>query len=435
LEIVLTLAYTAIFIFLISKMRFFGIEGISIKSLQLVFLLKVFSGFILSLIYTYYYTDRLYADCFKFYDDSKVIYDMFFTDKKTFWQFMIGLPHDNDVYMNYSNVMHNWWNRYNLYNENRTIIRLNVAMRFVSMGYYQVHNVFFCFLSFTGLVAIAKLFLKELRDFKRLIFIFVFLFPSIIFWGSGVLKDGLILFCSGTALYFMDKFCTDMNKKFYDLILSICFLILLLFVKVHVFFIFLPCYIAYSLSIKSGKHIAFKFIITAVLFFIFLLSVPLFSRNINFLQYLAVKQGEFIRLAEEVKAGSAIYIHPLQPDIGSLIKNSPVAFYNTMFRPNLLDSHSPFILLSALENFFIICFGIVALLSITIKKIKFTPMFYFSVIYVVALFVLVGLITPVMGAIVRYKIQGLPFLFFIFLALMDKEKLVKKIPFLKSVIN
>jgi hypothetical protein len=147
------------------------------------------------------------------------------------------------------------------------------------------------------------------------------------------------------------------------------------------------------------------------------------------------KQSEFISLAESVKAGSAIYIHPLQPTIWSLFKNSPVAFYNTMFRPNLLDSHSPFILLSALENIFIICFGTIALLSITKKKIKITPMFYFSVIYVVALFVLIGLITPVMGAIVRYKIQGIPFLFFIFITLMDKEKLVKKFSFLKSLLN
>ncbi|MEP7169737.1 MAG: hypothetical protein ABI855_10245 [Bacteroidota bacterium] len=416
-------------------MRFFVIEGISTGNLQLVFLLKIISGFILYLIYTYYYTDRLYADCFKFYDDSIIIFDLFFTDKKTFFQFMLGLPHDNNVYMDYSNVMHNWWNRYNLYNENRTIIRLNVTMRFISLGYYQVHNVFFCFLSFTGLVAIAKLFLKELKDFKKMIFIFIFLFPSIVFWGSGVLKDGLILFCSGTALYFMDKFCTDLNKKIPDLVLSICFLILLLFVKVHVFFIFLPCYIAYALSVKNRKHVALKFIITSVLFFIFLLAVPLFSKNINFLQYLVAKQSEFISLAEAVKAGSVIYIHPLQPTILSLIKNSPLAFYNTMFRPNLLDSHSPFILLSAMENIFIICFGIITLLSITKKKIKITPMFYFSVIYVVALFILVGLITPVMGAIVRYKIQGLPFLFFIFLALIDKEKLLKRFPFLKSLMN
>ncbi|HKR07289.1 MAG TPA: hypothetical protein VJY62_21825 [Bacteroidia bacterium] len=435
MEILLTVAYTAIFIFLISKLRFFVMDGISKRNLQWVFLLKIISGFLLSLIYTYYYTDRLYADCFKFYDDSKVIYDLFFTDKKIFFQFMLGFPHENNTYMDYSNVMHNWWNRYNLYNENRTIIRLNVVMRFISLGYYQVHNVFFCFLSFAGLVAIAKLFLKDLKEFKKPIFIFVFLFPSLIFWGSGVLKDGLILFCSGMTLYFMDKFCTGTNKKIPHFILSFCFLVLLLFVKVHVFFIFLPCYIAYALSIKNRKHVALKFIAVSVLFFIFLLSVPLFSRNINFLQYLAVKQKEFINLAEIVKAGSAIYIQPLEPTIWSLIKNSPVAFYNTMFRPNLLDSHSPFILLSALENIFIICFGIIALLSITKKKIKISPMFYFSVIYVVALFVLVGLITPVMGAIVRYKIQGLPFLFFIFLALMDKEKLLKRFPFLKPLID
>ncbi|MEO5571611.1 MAG: hypothetical protein ABIT08_16840 [Bacteroidia bacterium] len=435
MEILLALSYTAIFIFLISKWSFFSIEGISKKSLQLVFILKTISGFILSLIYTYYYTDRLYADCFKFFDDSKVIYDLFLTDTKTFFQFMLGLPHDNSTYMNYSNVMNNWWNKYNLYNENRTIIRLNVLIRFFSLGYYQVHNVFFCFLSFTGLVAIAKLFLNELKDFKKLIFIFVFLFPSVVFWGSGVLKEGLIFFCIGMALYFMTRFFENNNKKTLNLFLILFFSVMLLFVKVHVFFIFLPCYISFGLSIKNRKHIALKFIITSLLFFLFLLSAPLFSRNLNFLHYLCAKQTEFIHLAETVKAGSIIYIQPLQPTVWSLLKNSPIAFYNSMFRPNLLDSHSPFILLAALENIFIICFGISALISMSKKKINASPLFYFSIIFVLALFTLVGLITPVMGAIVRYKVLGVPFLFFIFLSFVDKEKFIKRFPFLKSLVN
>jgi len=331
--------------------------------------------------------------------------------------------------------MHNWWNRYNLYNENRTIIRLNVLLRFFSLGYYQVHNVFFCFLSFTGLTAIGKLFMNELKGFKKLIFIFVFLFPSIVFWGSGVLKEGLIFFCFGMALYFMHRFFETENKKAWNLFFVIIFSTMLLFVKVHVFFIFLPCYIAYGLSLKNRKHIALKFIITSVFFFLFLLASPLFSRNINFLQYLCMKQTEFIHLAESVKAGSLIYIPPLQPTIWSLLKNSPTAFYNSMFRPNLLDSHSPFILLASLENIFIICFGIISVISMSRKKINTSPLFFFSIIFVLALFTLIGLITPVMGAIVRYKVLGIPFLFFIFLSLIDREKLNKRFPFFKSLVN
>jgi hypothetical protein len=435
LEILLTIAYTAFFIFLIGKLNFFSLDGISKRNIQFVFLLKIISGVALSLIYTYYYTDRLYADCFKFFDDSQVLYNLFFTDRKMFWQFMLGFPHNNETYIYYSNLMHDWWNRYNLYNENRTIIRLNTVLRFFSLGYYQVHNVFFCFFSLIGLTAIVKLFLADLQEFRKPVFIFVFLFPSVLFWGSGVLKDGLIFFCSGLALYFIGRAGSNENKKTLNLFLSIFFLLLLLFIKVHVFFIFLPCFIAYVWSMQNKKHIALKYIFTFLLFLAFLLSFHLFNENINFLQYLVSKQKEFIELAAEVKAGSIIHVNPLQPDIGSLIKNSPLAFFNTLFRPHFLDSRSPFILLSALENTFIIIFGILVLFSFRKEKIKFSPMFYFSVFYVIALFTLVGLITPVMGAMVRYKVQGIPFLFFIFLALTNKEKMINKFPFLNSLIN
>jgi hypothetical protein len=51
------------------------------------------------------------------------------------------------------------------------------------------------------------------------------------------------------------------------------------------------------------------------------------------------------------------------------------------------------------------------------------------------MFILTGLITPVMGAIVRYKVPALPFLMILLVMLIDKEKLIKKIPFLKFLVN
>lgn len=47
------------------------------------------------------------------------------------------------------------------------------------------------------------------------------------------------------------------------------------------------------------------------------------------------------------------------------------------------------------------------------------------------MFILTGLITPVMGAIVRYKVPALPFLMILLIQLIDKEKMIQKFPFLK----
>jgi 4-amino-4-deoxy-L-arabinose transferase-like glycosyltransferase len=255
-----------------------------------------------------------------------------------------------------------------------------------------------------------------------------------LFWGSGVLKDGLIFFCTGLSLYFLDQLLT-IGKKSFNLFASLLFLCLIFFVKVHVFFIFLPCYIAYGWSIQNNKQIMSKYLIVCGASIILLLLFPLLNPDINFLQYLANKQYEFIKLAHEAKAGSIINVNTLEPNITSVIKNSPVAFFNTLFRPHLLDSRSPLILLSALENTFIIVLTVFIFSSGIYNRRKISPMFYFSVFYVISSFILIGLIIPVMGAIVRYKVQALPYLFFILFFVVDREKVLKKFPFLNFLFK
>ncbi|QQR94329.1 MAG: hypothetical protein IPJ93_10715 [Bacteroidota bacterium] len=65
---------------------------------------------------------------------------------------------------------------------------------------------------------------------------------------------------------------------------------------------------------------------------------------------------------------------------------------------------------------------ILVLLNFKIHKQAY-PLFWVAVFYTLSLFELIGLVTPVMGAIVRYKIQALPFLFFLLIYLTDIEKL------------
>ena len=71
-----------------------------------------------------------------------------------------------------------------------------------------------------------------------------------------------------------------------------------------------------------------------------------------------------------------------------------------------------------------------AILFINIRGIN-KSIFYSCMFAVIFMFVLTGLITPVMGAMVRYKVPALPFLMIMLIMLIDKEKMIKKIPYLK----
>jgi hypothetical protein len=131
------------------------------------------------------------------------------------------------------------------------------------------------------------------------------------------------------------------------------------------------------------------------------------------------------------KTGSYINTPLLYPTWASVLKNSPVAFLTTTFRPHILEAKKPVMLFSAIENVFIFLF-ILACIFFFRKNMENRSMIYFCLAVVIPLFLLIGLTTPVLGAVVRYKIPALPFLLIAFLFLFDKEKFLKSMPYMKT---
>ncbi|MFH1322146.1 MAG: hypothetical protein ABII90_16030 [Bacteroidota bacterium] len=165
------------------------------------------------------------------------------------------------------------------------------------------------------------------------------------------------------------------------------------------------------------------------------LNIHRISPGNNALEMMVRKQTDFINLADSLDSGSKFEINRLKPNISSFIKNTPLAFTNTIIKPHIFEARSPFLLMAALENLVIF---VLAVLSIIFMKTRNTTapginsnLLLFCASFVLILYILIGLATPVMGAIVRYKAPGLPFLLIIFLLIIDKNKLIKKLPFLK----
>jgi hypothetical protein len=54
----------------------------------------------------------------------------------------------------------------------------------------------------------------------------------------------------------------------------------------------------------------------------------------------------------------------------------------------------------------------------------------FNAIMIILLFILIGLTTPILGAIVGYRIVALPSLMFLLVYFYDRDKVLIKFPFL-----
>jgi hypothetical protein len=420
LQVVLTAGYTALFIFIIHRWKFFQLEGISPNFVKAVFALKVVAGCILGFIYTYYYTET--GDTIKFFNDSFIIFNSFAEHPKDFFAMFTGINGDSPDLFQYYNQMLAWNNKDVLFNDNKTLIRLNVLFHFFSLSQYYVHVVFLNFLSFSGLVALFKVFQSYVKNKSTELFLGVMLLPSVLFWGSGLLKDGLLLFGMGLLLFNFNKIITGAGAP-KNILLFCALFVLLIFTKLYTIICIFPGLIAWYWSRKDGaKKIVLKFLCCYSVYLLVGFNIGAINDKYDVSDIIYFKQKNFYDFAHQAAAKSVIDIPIIEPNAWSLLFNSPGAVLRVLTRPSIFDSHAPLILLAAVENFVILAIIIFCFIKAKRNGNINLPIFWFSVFFFLTMFALIGLITPVLGAIVRYKVPVLPFLMFIMLALYNKPQ-------------
>ncbi len=416
---ILVAGYTGLILALMPRIAFFRLPSIPASWLQGMFIFKVLAGICLGLVYSRYYTDKSTADTFKFFDDSRIIFESLRDNPKDFLRMLTGYHADaQDLKEKYYMGMTAWNNKEMFFNDNRSIIRLNVLFQFISLGHYYVHVVFLNLFSFTGLICIYKFFKRALENKHKLFFLSLFLFPSLLFWGSGMLKDGLLLFSVGIFLYFFQSIFVEKKISLLTVAGFLLGIAGLIFNKFYILLMLLPAITAYYFCTRSPVNYIRKFSIVYFLFALIFFSSKFISPQLDFLKILESKRMSFEQIAVSGNARHILEL-PNEPlTTFSFIKQIPQAFSRVVFRPYLWESDSAPVLLSALENALLIL-SILLLLFFVNRGIKPIPLLLFSLGFILTLFIFIGMITPVLGAMVRYRIIGIPFLIFILIGLMD----------------
>ncbi len=432
MEIILTSAYALLFYYIIRKHEFFKTDFKSAWIPGAFFLLKCISGILLGIIYTKYYTNHNDTDTFKFFTDSKIMFDSLYTKPEDFFRMFSGIDSKASELFPYYEKMNSWLNTNQIYNDNKTIIRLNVFFRFFSLGYYNVHVIFINFISFTGLFLLYKVFASYCIGKKKELFILLFLMPSVLFWGSGLLKDGILISGFGLLMYSFTRILKN-GFTFKRILMFLLAFIILILTKTYVLVIILPGLLAWWMTYKrKSLKIIITFMTIYILYLIVAFNLYRFNPDYNVAALIYYKQKNFIDFGTLHKA-TMISLPLIECSATSILINSPLAFCNTMFRPLLTDvKYNPMIFLSAIENLLIIFMIIACIISSDFKSKRIDPIIIFSTIFIVMLFALIGLISPVLGAIVRYRIIALPCLIFLLVYYYDKAKLLNRLSFFIS---
>ena len=380
-------------------------KGLSNWALLCSWGIKAFASIILLYVYTSIYPLRKEADVFKYYDDGTVLSEIAAEQPAAFTRIMLGTWNAHDLV--YLNRLNYWFRSYDhgISNDNRVVIRVNALLNLFTRGSYGLNLLVFLALSWLGSYWLFQLFFG-LSSSKITSYLCAFLVTSTIFWSIGILKEALLIFAIGGFLYSI--FRLNQRVRWDMFLLGALCLTLLSFLKIYILLTLLPI-VLISWLWNRTKSVRLTIGSVVVICSLVALSHVLLFPEWSFLSTLQGKQFDFIQMAHAVNAGSVVPIIPMDGSLLTIIKLIPLGIWNVLVYPDVGMLKNTQSLVAFLENVFFL----LVLIGAIFRVMKFTghvtwrfPMLLFSL----AVFSLVGMTAPVVGAMVRYKAPVLPFL-------------------------
>ena len=355
------------------------------------FLIKITAAFIYGYLYSHYYTT---SDSWDYFNDSLIEYNNLLHQPATF--FSIGTD-KGSLTQFFSTANNAFWNNAG----SNMVIKFLAILNVFSFGNYYINCILFNAFSFAGLYLIYKTAALHFKRNRFLIFILVFLFPSNLYWSSGIAKEGLIAFFAGIFIYETNKLISLNNFKLKNLGIAIIAFCGIALMRNATALIFIPATIAWYLSVKFKRKQYLAYIITYIFFILLFFLSSQMSSAFNMPLNLANKQHEFFKL----EANSTLPLTPLQPTLKSYTIIFPQAVNHIFLRPYPNEISTPFHLLALIENMFVLIIIIICLLFAKnkVSHIFNFPFSLFILSVAITGFILVGYTVPFTGAIIKYK--------------------------------
>ncbi len=424
LQIIAPLLYGLMCVAIIAKWIFFRLPGISRNWTIGAFIIKIIAGVGLWAIYSYYYPDSTESDALRYFQDTMTIRRQWDENREVFWSFMLGRDTNDPAFVELYDKLVGWTSgyRYGLTNDCSTIIRLNVVISFISFGSYHVHAILMSFLAMIGMAALYKAFSGLLKGREAYLFIACFLLPSVVFWSSGLLKEGPLFLALGVLFLTTIKLLDNLRLWWYYP-MAVGALFILMYSKEYVLIALLPAMLFLVISkITGNQYLIVKFLVVHVLCFMVAQHAHYFFRGGDFLYVLHKKQVDFYNVAQLTNAGSTVEIPPVTGAL-SFFRNYPKAFVLTYLRPAPWEAKNWTYVIFAFEN---LIYGLV--LIWTIIRFSKPPKEQLNIWLAVLSFVLVlasilGNCVPILGAMIRYRIPALPLLMILCIACVKFQSL------------
>lgn len=393
--------------------------------------IKVCAAICFVLISIFYYKK---GDTFLYFEIAEDLRIHFLKDyKETLKAFFTS-------YENLDNLVYNPLEKYNYFYERRSnwfFGRIVFIFNLISMGSFLTCSILMSIFSFIGLWCGYRIMCNFYKNVKILLLLPFFFIPTVLIWSSGILRDTLIIGLIGLFIYSFFNLII-VKKNYFISFLSIAFLGFLMWrLKPILFLLLTPMFTFWSMlhitkSIKKKiiRNTARLFTLIFILvgfYFIGLYVVDSNSKyNIN--NILTTLKGFHSFHSFDVFAkGQSVYtFKEMEYTWIGIIQKFPEAVSTTFFRPYLWEATNLPMMLGAIESFLLI----LILLGIIVycrKSFKFIFQNYDVISFLIFSLVygyVVGLSSYNFGALSRYKIPAIIFLYISIIIMISYNKRV-----------
>ncbi|WP_299458558.1 hypothetical protein [uncultured Microscilla sp.] len=379
--------------------------------------LKIFGAIALGIIYNTYYGGDT---------------NLFFSDGGIIWRTLLDSPSMGLRLMFFTKAgdsspeLFQYVNRIYYYIDSHSfaVLRISAFFDIFSFHTYTINAVFFAIVSFTGIWCMFRVWYHLFPQLLRPLAVAIFFIPSVIFWGSGLLKDTITIGALGWMFYGFYFGIILRRKMLQNVLLLLLGAWVSNAIKQYVLLIFLPSallwlFLQYRNRIKSRPlRIIMLPILMSIALPMGLLAVTQITGeqsqyNLDQVAKNTKINADWLGYVSEQQGGSGYSLGELDGTIGNMLIKFPQAVWLALFRPYLWEARNPFMLLSALESLFFLLLTFKVLLSVNLGRLVNTfvahPVLVFSLAFTLVLAFASAISSNNFGTVVRYKIPFMPF--------------------------
>jgi hypothetical protein len=377
---------------------------------------KLAGGISVCLIYTFYYDG---GDTVNYFTSAQAFGNLLEKDPSAFFQAVFGKqsPENYSLFDSNTGYPLYWWDP-----RSTMVSKLIIPLYYLGAKSYIPTTMLLAALSYTGIWRMYLLFCDVFPRIKPQLALSVLFIPSVVFWGSGLLKDTITIGAVGWYTYCFYYFFVKGRIRVGNIIAIMISAYLLIAIKPYIFFALMPG----SIIWLSNERIAriknsFLRVIAAPM-----LIICGFAGGF----YILAQMGEYLGvyaldrvmqravdvqsdLKQDYYGGNTFDIGPFDSSLPSMLSVSHKAIAATLFRPFIWEVKNIVMFFSALENTLVLALSLFLLLRMKILGFFFyiwkDPMLLFAILFSLFFAFSVGISTPNFGSLVRLKIPCIPF--------------------------